>query len=214
MNFKQSLILAGVGLVAVASSAIPELGGVANAAPFGTNGSAVKVVNATDPAKFDLYLAGQGATEVSANLLGQTKVTTKVANACGLATFPDSTTTPNSGVAGFAALPVQTIPTCSAAGVLSEPRTANFKTATNQIVKVGTAASSQSITYALTKIKKGTPRAGLLKLSSLSNGTGNDVSIGATNYDLTSVPTVTDKPVTRKNAAGGYDLYVPAGWVP
>jgi hypothetical protein len=206
MNFKQSLILAAAGLVAVASAA--------TAAPFGSNGSAVKMANKTDPTKWDLYLAGQGSTEVSANLLGQTKVVSKVANACGLATFNDSTSAPNSGTAGFAALPVQTIPTCSTAGVLSEPRTANFKTATNQIVKVGTAASSQSITYALTKIKKGTPRAGLLKLSALSNGTGNDVAIGTVNYDLTSVPTVTDKPVTRKNAAGGYDLYVPAVWVP
>jgi hypothetical protein len=206
ISLKYSAILAAALVIGLGSSAI--------AAPFGTNGSAVKVANTTDPTKFDLYLAGQGTTEVSANLLGQTKVTTKVANACGLATFNDSTTTPNSGTAGFAALPVQTIPTCSAAGVLSEPRTANFKTATNQIVKVGTAASSQSITYALTKIKKGTPRAGLLKLSALSNGTGNDVAIGTVNYDLTSVPTVTDKPVTRKNAAGGYDLYVPAVWVP
>jgi hypothetical protein len=205
MNFKQSLLLAGV--------AVLSIGSIAQAAPFGTNGSAVKVVNATDPAKFDLYLAGQGATEVTANLLGQTKLRTAVANACGLATFSDSTTTPNSGMVGFAALPVQTIPAC-VGGVLAEPRTADFKTATNQIVKVGTAASAQSITLPVTKLKKGTPRAGLLRLSGLSNASGNDLAIGATNYDLTSVPTVTDKPVTRKNLAGGYDLYVPATWIP
>jgi hypothetical protein len=206
MNFKQSLILAATGFALTTS--------IAAAAPFGTNGSAVKMANKTDPTKWDLYLAGQGTAEVSANLLGQTKDTTKVANACGLAVFNDSTTAPNSGVAGFAALPVQTIPTCTGT-TLSEPRTANFKTATNQIVKVGAGGSSQMISVPVVKIKKGTPRAGLLKLSSLSNGTGNDVAIGTTNWDLGTVPTVTAPPVTRKNADGTtYSLFVPATWIP
>lgn len=205
-KFSRSIVLAAVAALSI--------GSVAQAAPFGTNGSAVKVVNTTDPTKFDLYLAGQGATEVSANLLGITKVRTAVANACGLATFSDSTTTPNAGVAGFAGLPVQTIPAC-VGGTLAEPRTADFKTATNQIVKVGTAASAQTITVPVTKTKKGTPRAGLLRLSGLVNGTGNDLAIGATNYDLGTVPTVTDKPVTRKNADGvTYSVYVPAVWIP
>jgi hypothetical protein len=204
-NLKRSLLLASVAVLAI--------GSVAQAAPFGTNGSAVKVVNATDPAKFDVYLANQGTAEVSANLLGQTSVSSKVANACGLAVFNDSTSKPNSGVTGFATLPVQTIPTCTA-GTLAEPRTADFKTSTNQIVKVVTANAAASITYPVTKLKKSTPRAGLLRLSGLVNGTGNDFSIGATNYDLGTIPTVTDKPVTRKNAGGTYDLYVPATWIP
>jgi hypothetical protein len=205
MNPKQSLILAVAGLVAVASAAA--------AAPFGTNGTAVKMANKTDATKWDLYLANQGTAEVSANLLGQVKIRTAVANGCGLATFADSLTTPNSGVAGFAALAVQTIPTCTGS-TLAEPRTADFKTSDGKIVKVGTVGSSQTITVPVTKLKKGTPKAGLLKLSALSNGTGNDVAIGTGNWDLGTVPTVTAPPIARKNAAGGYDLFVPSNWVP
>jgi len=67
-------------------------------------------------------------------------------NACGLTVIAPSTgatiseiTFPAASSVEFASLPVQTIPTCSA-GVLAEPRTANFRTATGSVVLVSQSA--------------------------------------------------------------------------
>lgn len=73
------------------------------------------------------------------------KTVTKLANPCGLAVF---STLPNLAqslrVAGvrinYQNLPVQTLPVCSA-GVLSEPRPNNFKTADGKTVLVGQTGS-------------------------------------------------------------------------
>jgi hypothetical protein len=135
MNFKQSLILAASGLAAVASAAV--------AAPFGTNGSAIKMASTT-AGKFDVYLAGQGTAPVSV-----------------------------------------TIPYTNAAGV-SAPKT-----------------------------KTVTPKAGMIRLSGITNATGTDFTIGTTNYEVTTMATVTAKPIARKNADGvTYSLFVPATWIP
>lgn len=73
------------------------------------------------------------------------RTVTKVANPCGLATF-STLDNPRQSlfVAGarinYQNLPIQTIPVCRA-GVLSEPRTTNFKTAEGRTVLVGQTGS-------------------------------------------------------------------------
>lgn len=84
---------------------------------------------------------------------------TKLANPCGLAIFsilPKPGETPRQSLfvngqrIDYDSLPVQTIPVCSA-GILSEPRTANFKSADGKAVLVGQTGSITAQYWGLRK---------------------------------------------------------------
>lgn len=97
--------------------------------------------NATDTT---LLFEGTALAPFEANIwLGGSA--TKVANPCGLTIFstldnPGQSVSVAGSNIGYSNLPVQTIPVCSG-GVLSEPRTANFRTAEGRTVLVGQTGS-------------------------------------------------------------------------
>lgn len=132
---------------------------------------------------------------------------TKVANPCGLAIFstlnaPNQFLIPTGGAyTDYASLPVQTIPVCSA-GVLTEPRTANFKTAEGRTVLVGQTGSITAQYLGLRK-RSSTFNACGFKTVSIKNSLtlgGDSIAInfaGQTNSmgDLTSI---TSLPICKK----------------
>lgn len=107
---------------------------------------------------------------VAVRIQGWPRDKATVPNACGLTVIAPSTGASimliafaNSNPIDVAALPVQTVPACSA-GVLAEPRTANFKTSTGSVVLVGQAAGTARVIQDITRNLK-TDGCGIAKLT-------------------------------------------------
>ena len=191
---------------------IGMIGSSAQAAPFGSNGHLVKVADATG-GTFTLFVGGvSGEVQITLTQAEKTRATT--ANSCGLAIFKPSTSWNPANIKSVdvASLPTQLLPPC-ANGALAEPRTANFKTSSGEVVLVGAASANMSLIYNIPSLKKATPKASLAKFNKLFNATGNDFMMNGTNYDLDTIPTVSAPPITR--SVNGMDsLYIPSGWIP
>lgn len=151
-----------INLLAIAAIAFPQVA-IANPFVYSSEG------------KVSIIFEGTAASAFSANIWTIANKT-QVANACGLVVVP---TLPYSNQSLFvaatnqsvdyAALPVQTIPSCSN-GTLSEPRTANFKTSDGKTVLVGqTAGSSVVSQYWIRGKRSGTFNNCGFKVSTIKN---------------------------------------------
>jgi hypothetical protein len=169
--------------------------------------------------KTHIYLMGQASgAESILTYAGLEATKTLTASACGLASWKPTATAPipatftvGGTTVTLASLPVQLKPGC-ANGVLEEPRTANFKTSTGEVVLVGTAGQVMTATYSATKQRKAKANlCGIVKWSgttSYPNDGAQEVALGAASPAMiSSLATPGGQPVCRTGT-----LYVPASW--
>ena len=123
---------------------------------FPQSGIANGFVTNTAGAKIFIFTGLSPDQSIPIKIVGWPRDKATVPNACGLTVVAPSTgatilqIATASSMINVASLPVQTVPTCSA-GVLAEPRTANFKTSTGSVVLVGQAAGSIRIIQDITR---------------------------------------------------------------
>ena len=209
MHFKR---LSALAILAVSSlSALP-----ASAQTF--SGSPVfKSINPTT-SQPTVFVGGQlPNAEISVTFLGADRTRRVTANGCGLITLKDSTSSPIAGLKSVdgmtinqATLPVRLIPKC-VNGVLEEPRTADFKTGTGDVVIVKTPNTSYSTIYMADTIKKvranacgfaylrGTTASPLMDSTSIQIGASAPTTISA-------IMTAPSEPLCRNGI-----LYTPGG---
>jgi hypothetical protein len=133
-------------IFSIAAIALAPLSAIANGFVTSAAGNKIFVFTGLTPDQ-----------SVPVTISGWPKDKNTAPNACGLTIIAPSTggailqIAPQSGMMIDAtSLPVQAIPTCVGAA-LAEPRTANFRTATGQVVLIGQAASQVRIIQNITR---------------------------------------------------------------
>jgi hypothetical protein len=171
-------------------------------------------------AQHDIAIVGQTpSTAVSILSLNDWVDRKVIADACGMAKHSPTTKYPvnqiitaasglnssshNQDIAG---LPVQTIPTCNkATGLLSEPRTADFKTTDGTIVKIDGPLGLTTVYYE----KRKSVKANAAGIVNLKDTYIDEFRIGTVDYDISTMPTTNAFPIGRKSN-GTVIVYVPA----
>ena len=185
------------------------------AIPFGTN----TVYRAVENSQTVVYLSGTANSKLAVDLGSVDKTQARIAGACGEIKISVPSTGSFTGlkVDGSAidasTLSTQTLPAC-VSGTFAEPRTANFKTASGQVVIVGkTPNAAVSISLPSSSAKSVSINAcgfGTLKSTS-STPLPASFKIGATNYTVSTLPNAGSGPVCR--SSNGISVgYVPAAW--
>jgi hypothetical protein len=205
MKLKKTYALVTIPLVAIALSA-------SKAEAIQYNGNTV--YRATEDTTQLAVFSGTAGSTLSINA-GQTeKITSKIVDSCGtirVTANADGTFTGlkiDNVTINTATLPIQTLPSC-VGGTLSEARTANFKTPTNQVVIVGkTAGLSVAISNPAINTKNVKINAcgfGILKSPPMN------FAIGETQYTTANLPDATSAPYL-KTINGSPACYTPATW--
>lgn len=177
------------------------------------------VYKAMDSGSTVVVFSGTAGSRIAVSLGSIDKSTARLAGSCGEIRISVPSTGSFAGlkVDGVAvdasALSVQTLPSC-VSGAFAEPRTANFKTATGQVVIVGkTAGSAVAVSLPSATTRNVTVNAcgfGVLKGTSTSP-LPTSFMVGATSYTVASLPDATTAPYCRTIDGTPYG-YVPASW--
>jgi hypothetical protein len=192
---------------------------VANSAfaiPYGTD-TVYKAMGTNG--QTEVYVSSAAGSRVNVLLGATDRPQARIAGACGEVRISVPSTGSFAGLkvddvtVDAATLLTQTLPSCIS-GSFAEPRTANFKTPTGQIVIVGkTVGNAVKITLPQETTRAVTVNAcgfGVLRGSTTSPLPAN-FTIGTQNYTLASVANATNGPICRTNGAISTG-YVPAAW--
>jgi hypothetical protein len=204
------LVFAIFGLSAIISSATP-----AAAIQYLTN----TVYRATGTLGQEVYISGTANSAVQVKLGSQARASARIAGACGEVRISppssgDFTGLQVDGVAiNVASLPSSTLPSC-VSGAFAEPRTANFKTPTGQVIIVGK-TPNEAVTISLPSEVTRTVRInacgfGVLRPSATSPLPTTFI-IGTTNYTTATLPNATTGPLCRTVNGASFG-YKPASW--
>lgn len=162
-----------------------------------------------------VYFHGTASSSISADIGYVSKVSSKLAGACGEIVLSGSTvgTSPtlkvNSTTVTVSSLPTQLLPTCTS-GSFAESRSANFKTPDGKIVLIGNTAGSS----ATLDIPKATVKT--IKINECGFGyfKGSDSAplptafkVGSTTYSVAGLPDAMAAPKCSSGIG-----YVPASW--
>jgi hypothetical protein len=137
MDFTKRLLALGFGVTAIAIQA-----GSALAIPYNANIVYKVSVEGVD----QVIISGTANTGIAVKYEGQERTSARIAGACGEVRI-SSTTGQYSGLEvddvaiDASTLPTNTLPTCNS-GAFAEPRTANFKLPTGQVIIVGKTPSA------------------------------------------------------------------------
>jgi hypothetical protein len=152
MKLTKRLLALGFGVTAIAVQA-----GSAVAIPYNAN-TVYKVMN---DGVDNIVISGTANTGIAVKYEGQERTSARIAGACGEVRI-SSTTGEYTGLkiddvtVDTASLPVNTLPTCTA-GSFMEPRPANFKLPTGQVIIVGKTPGS-AVKVCFLPIQPVTPR--------------------------------------------------------
>ncbi|GAX45779.1 hypothetical protein NIES4075_68000 [Tolypothrix sp. NIES-4075] len=157
-------------------------------------------------------------TRVAVSIENQTRNTGRIAGSCGEVKISSSTgdygglevdDTP----VDSSTLPVFNLPSC-VSGAFAEPRTANFKTSTGQVVIVGkTPGSAVKVNLPSDVTRYVTINGcgfGILKATS-SSPIPASFKVGTESYTFSALTTSPGVPICR-SSNGVYTGYVPSGW--
>ncbi|MCC5668425.1 hypothetical protein LC653_32380 [Nostoc sp. CHAB 5784] len=200
-------LIATAALSAIASSIFPAAAlkyGSADVYRVGSGSSSV------------IYFHGTASSSISADIGYVSKVSSKLAGACGEIVLSSSTvgTSPtlkvNSTTVTIASLPTQLLPTCTS-GSFAEARSANFKTPDGKVVLVGNTAG----TSATLDVPKATVKTVKINACGFGSFKGSDSAplpttfkVGSTTYTVASLPNAMDAPKCTSGVG-----YVPASWL-
>jgi hypothetical protein len=213
MNLLQKLF-AGIGLSAIA---LAPLSAIAQTATF------TSVHKWTDAAsgKTYVYVPGQTAGNPVTGLTSPKTAAPRVItlNNCGWGSFTKSATSPPTDITGanWAEKTTGAAPTCST-GASSSTYTTNNPAATGTVVDDGSkiwirgGTSSGSVTITISSAGAITSKAnacGFLRVTTSTSRPMTSFSIGATNYTLAALPSVTKPMICRKVGTSSF-TYVPA----
>lgn len=206
-----------VALTALALSIIPAF----------VSGASAQMYNGNDVFKVErngqaiVYIGEQTpGADVPVTFIGADRTRRVSANACGLIILRSSPTAPLSGLKSVdgmtinqATLPTRLIPRCLN-GTLEEPRTADFKTATGDVVIVKTPNTSYNAIYTADVTRtlranvcgfatlRGSATAPLMGTTQIRVGMDTPTTIGA-------IPTAMNEPICRNGT-----LFTPEGMTP
>ncbi|MBD2078459.1 hypothetical protein [Leptolyngbya sp. FACHB-17] len=209
MNVRKIAALTGLAL-----STLPALASGASAQMY--NGNDVFKVERNGQAIVYIGEQTPGA-DVPVTFIGADRTRRVSANACGLIILRSSPTAPLSGLKSVdgvtinqATLPTRLIPRCLD-GTLEEPRTADFKTATGDVVIVKTPNTSYNATYTADVIRN--IRANACGFATLRGSTSaplmgtTQVKIGNdTPTTISAIPITMNEPICRNGT-----LFTPTG---
>ena len=213
LNFLKRLGIVSLGLLALAPSAM--------AIPFGSN----TVYKAVTGGKTYIFISSTAGAITEVTMQGVDRTSVKTADACGQITVANSSTAPLSGTVtigsqqiNYATVPTQLKPSC-VNGVLSEARTAAYKTPEGSLIGVGFAASApQNVLQKVNQVRRVTANTcGFARFTGTSTapiGPTTQFMIGATNYTVSSVPDAIIGPRcnTVDGVARGFKPVGVTGW--
>lgn len=212
MNLLKKL-LAGVGLAAVAFAPLSAIAQTA--------GSFTSLHKWTDTAtsKTYVYVPGQTVATPVAEFSTPRTAAPRILTLdnCGWGKFTKSTTSPPVSITGadWAGKTTGTAPTCTlAAGVYTSSNPAAtgtvLDTGTQIWVRGGTGIGSATITItSAAKITSKANACGFVRVAASASRPLTTFTIGATNYDLSTVPSVPAPMICKKNGTT-FTTYVPA----
>lgn len=204
------------GIIAATALSSMLCANSAMAIPYGTN-TVYKAMGTNGLT--EVYVSSAAGSRVNVLLGATDRPQARIAGACGEVRIPVPSTGSFAGLkvddvtVDASTLLTQTLPSCIS-GSFAEPRTANFKTPTGQVIIVGKTVGNavkvslpQETTRAVSVNACGF---GVLR-GSTTSPLPTTFTIGTQNYTLASIPNATNGPICRTNGSISTG-YVPAAW--